>query len=233
MSMEQHWLSRVTSRADIKYRQLVHDIGGLDPYEQHQALWKLFSIAREERTERAEFLFRAEEQNGFPVFYVLSRRQPQDQSGLWQVESKVYKPDIQVGDRLAFKLRVNPTVARPNAKGENSKRHDVVMDAKRRMGWKDLPEGSCPTLVQVAYEAGAFWLRDREDRLGCAIDSNTLRVDGYRTWRQRGRKNIELSTLDFEGVLIVRDHMRLLQALLLGIGPAKAFGCGLLLVRRA
>ncbi len=232
MNMEPHWLSRVTPRADVKNRQLVHDIGSLDPYEQHQALWKLFTVARDERTDRAEFLFRAELKDGLPVFYVLSKRQPQDQSALWNVESKIYKPDIQAGDRLAFKLRVNPTIARPAAKGESSKRHDVVMDTKKRMGWKELPEESRPSLAQVAYEAGACWLRDREDRLGCTIDSHRLHVDGYRTWRQRSRKNIELSTLDFEGSLVVNDQERLLEALLLGVGRAKGFGCGLLLVRR-
>ena len=233
MNMERrHWLSRVTPSADLKYRQLVHDIGGLDPYEQHQTLWKLFSVAREERTERAEFLYRAEEKNGLPMFYVLSRRQPLDPSGLWQVESKVYAPNIQVGDRLAFKLRVNPTVARSNAKGESSRRHDVVMDAKRRLGWKELPEESRPSLAQVAYEAGACWLLHREERLGYTIDSTTLRVDGYRTWRQRGRKGIELSMLDFEGTLLVSDQTKAMEALTCGVGRGKSFGCGLLLVRR-
>ncbi|EQD57822.1 CRISPR-associated Cse3 family protein [mine drainage metagenome] len=166
------------------------------------------------------------------MFYVLSRRQPQDQAGLWRVESKKYKPDIHASDRLSFKLRVNPTVARPNAKGENSKRHDVVMDAKKQMGWKELPDNSRPTLAHVAYEAGACWLRDREERLGCTVANDSLRVDGYRTWRQHGRKNIELSTLDFDGDLVVNDQPRFLEALLLGVGRAKGFGCGLLLVRR-
>lgn len=233
MKMEPHWLSRVTPRADINHRQLVHDIGGLDPYEQHQALWKLFTVARDERTDRAEFLFRAELKDGLPVFYVLSKRQPQDQNALWNVESKIYKPDIQAGDRLAFKLRVNPTVARPAAKGENSKRHDVVMDAKKRMNWKELPEESRPSLAQVAYEAGACWLRDREERLGCSIDSHNLHVDGYQTWRQRSRKNIELATLDFEGVLTITDRTRFLDVLVHGVGRAKGFGCGLMLIRRS
>ncbi len=231
MNSETYWLSRVTPLPSISHRQLVDDVGGLDPYEQHQALWKLFTVAREERTNRAEFLFRAEMKDGLPVFYMLSKRQPQDGAGLWHVESKIYKPDIQVGDRLAFKLRVNPTVARPDAKGESSKRHDVVMDAKKRMGWKDIPEDQRPTLAHVAYEAGGCWLRDREQRLGCSIDSD-LHVDGYRSWRQHGRKNIELSMLDFEGNLVVNDRDRLMEALTLGIGRAKGFGCGLLLVRR-
>lgn len=233
MNMDTYWLSRVTPAPGISHRQLVEDVGSLDPYEQHQALWKLFNVSREERSARAEFLFRAEQQNDLPVFYVLSRRLPQDQAGLWRVESKKYKPDIHTGDRLSFKLRVNPTVARPNAKGETSKRHDVVMDAKKRMGWKNLPLESRPSLAHVAYEAGACWLRDREERLGCSIDSHNLRVDGYRTWRQHGRKNIELSTLDFEGNLVVKDQARFLEALMLGVGRAKSFGCCLLLVRRA
>lgn len=232
MNTETHWLSRVTPLPGISHQQLVDDVGSLDPYEQHQALWKLFNVAREVRTDRAEFLFRAEQQNGLPVFYVLSRRQPQDQASLWRVESKQYKPDIHAGDRLSFKLRVNPTIARPNAKGENSKRHDVVMDAKKRMGWKELSDESRLSLSHVAYEAGSCWLRDREERLGCTVANDGLRVDGYSTWRQRGRKNIELSTLDFDGYLIVNDQARFLEALLLGVGRGKSFGCGLLLVRR-
>ena len=42
----------------------------------------------------------------------------------------------------------------------------------------------------------------------------------------------KLVTATFEGVLHVRDPDRLAALLENGIGPAKAFGCGLLLVRR-
>ena len=59
MNGKLHWFSRVTARPDVSRRQLV-DLGGLDPYGQHQVLWKLFEVAQEERTERAEFLFRTE-----------------------------------------------------------------------------------------------------------------------------------------------------------------------------
>ena len=49
---------------------------------------------------------------------------------------------------------------------------------------------------------------------------------------EQGRcRGIALSTLDFEGELIVTKPEILLPALLNGIGPAKSFGCGLLLVR--
>ena len=40
------------------------------------------------------------------------------------------------------------------------------------------------------------------------------------------------STLDFSGLLTVTAPEKFLSALYGGIGPAKGFGCGLLLVKR-
>lgn len=118
-------------------------------------------------------------------------------------------------------------------------RHDVVMDAKQRMGWKDLPTDERPSLAQLAYEAGSCWLREREARFGCQFESQRLRVDSHFVHCLKGRRDekgncrgIVLSTLDFEGELSVTDPGIFLSALLKGIGPAKGFGCGLLLVRR-
>ena len=42
-----------------------------------------------------------------------------------------------------------------------------------------------------------------------------------------------LRTLDFGGILTVVDPERFIEALYQGVGSAKAFGCGLMLVRRA
>lgn len=232
MNAAGRWFSRITPRPGIGYRQLV-GLGDLDPYGQHQALWKLFDLPPKEARagQPVPFLFRAEAQDGLPVFYVLSAQCPQDRHDLWQVDAKPYAPDLRAGDRLSFKLRINPTVAR-GAPGERGRRHDVVMDAKQRLDWKELPAAARPSLAQLAYEAGASWLRDRQERLGVRFDATSLRVDGYRTWRQRGGKGIALSMLDFEGQLSVADAEAFRGALFAGIGPAKAFGCGLLLVRR-
>lgn len=232
MNATSHWLSRVSPKSGLGYKQLV-GLGNLDPYGQHQALCKLFDLPpKDERTgQPAPFLFRAEQQDGLPVFYVLSAQCPQDRQDLWRVEAKPFSPDLRAGDRLAFKLRANPTVTRVTD-GGRGRRHDVVMDAKQRMGWKELPETGRPSLAHLAYEAGACWLRNRQERLGVRFDEASLRVDGYRTWRQRSGRKIALSTLDFEGTLQLVKPERFLSALLTGIGPGKAFGCGLLLVRR-
>jgi CRISPR system Cascade subunit CasE len=180
---------------------------------------------------------------------------PEDRSGVWQIEARQYRPDLRAGDRLGFKLRVNPVILAKtersqeeqqawlkNRQANNFKkkdptkkriRHDVVMDAKLKMDWKNISPDQRPTLAQVVYEAGSCWLLGRAEKLGCAFDASTVRVDGHDTWRQRRGKKIELSTLEFEGVLRVTESARFLGALLNGIGPAKAFGCGLMLVRRA
>lgn len=249
MNAASHWLSRITPRSGLGYKQLV-GLGNLDPYGQHQALYRLFDLPpKKERTgQPVPFLFRTEQQDGLPVFYVLSEQRPQDRQDLWRVDAKPFAPDLRAGDHLAFKLRVNPVVERHGSpvldasgvpklrKSGREKlkvtRHDVVMDAKLRVGWKDLRETDRPSLAQLAYEAGGCWLRERQERLGVRLADAELRVDGYRTWRQRSGKRIALSMLDFGGVLQLVDPERFLTVLLAGIGPAKAFGCGLMLVRR-
>jgi CRISPR system Cascade subunit CasE len=225
--MSEYLFSRVIPRADIGWSQ-VEKFARLDSYGQHQAVWQLFDLpSTTERTGTA-FLFRHEWQGNLPAFYILSRTAPQDSVGLWSIQSKPYAPRLESGDRLHFMLRVNPVVTR------NGKRHDVVMDAKQRLRWKELHPEERPALNTLAYEAGTAWLADRTGKHGFAVDPANLLVDGYRTRtvHHRGRTTICFSTLDFSGVLTVVDTEKFLSTLYRGIGPAKGFGCGLLLVKR-
>ena len=41
------------------------------------------------------------------------------------------------------------------------------------------------------------------------------------------------STLDFDGLLEVREPAAILPSIARGFGAAKAYGCGLMLIRRA
>lgn len=243
-------LTRISPGPNLDFRDLAA-LGGLDPHGQHRLAWTFFDLPREREREKTPFLFRAEVSDGLPILYLLSSTQPQHRNGKWRIEAKEYRPKLTAGERLEFKLRANPTVRRPGdarldadgapklrTTGLNAgkpkfkvERHDVVMDAKRRMGWSGRAPDERQTLAQLAQEAGICWIRAREERLGCQFDPDRLRADGYRVHRMSGR-GIVLSTLDFEGVLEVTDPALFNRALFHGIGPAKAFGCGLLLVRR-
>jgi CRISPR system Cascade subunit CasE len=76
---------------------------------------------------------------------------------------------------------------------------------------------------------------DDDDHDGPARGA-VFRVAGYRVLRvDRGRRSdrLQVGVLDTEGVLTVRDPASFLAAVGAGFGRAKAFGCGLMLVRRA
>lgn len=204
----------------------------VNAYREHQHLWRLFDADAD--AER-DFLFRREQPaGGFPRFYLLSGREPRHGDNVWHIETKIYRPVIRAGQRLAFSLRVNPVVTRRDAQGRQV-RHDVVMDLKHHTGFKALPVNERPVLSELIQQAGMEWLQTRAERHGFSFLPGELRVEGYqqhRASKKGGKKPIRYSTLDFTGVLTVTETELFQQTLTKGIGPAKAFGCGLLLVRR-
>ena len=67
------------------------------------------------------------------------------------------------------------------------------------------------------------------------MDDSMFRVRGYRVLtidRGRRARPLRAGVLDLEGLLEIRDPERFLAALAQGFGRAKAFGCGLMLIRR-
>jgi len=202
-----------------------------DGYREHQYLWRLFETDPD--AER-DFLFRREQVEGWPRFYMISGRAPGRTDGFWNIESKEYAPKIYADQQLAFSLRVNPIVTRKGKDGKRQ-RHDVVMDLKTRTGYGEQPIADRPPLSALVQEAGIAWLEARAEKHGFAIVPDAVRVDGYRqhqVTKRGGKHSIRYSTLDFTGLLTVTDPEAFRRALLDGIGPAKAFGCGMMLVRR-
>lgn len=219
------YFSRLTLSPDANPRKLV----GLNGYREHQALWNLFE--NDPQTTR-DFLFRRDQQAHRPVYFLLSARQPSDREGLWKIESKDYRPQLHEGQALAFSLRANPVITRTDANGR-SKRNDLVMDMKKQLGWQESTCADRRPLAELIQQAGDQWLRSREEKIGVQVTS--LRADGYQrhqSYKRSQKKAISYSTLDLQGMLTVTDSEKLLHALRQGIGPAKAFGCGLLMVRR-
>ena len=68
--------------------------------------------------------------------------------------------------------------------------------------------------------------------MGFTPDPETLMVEGYDQHQEKPDETLCFSTVDFSGQLTVTDPQAFRTALLGGVGSAKAFGCGLLLVRR-
>ena len=220
---------------------------GAGPYQIHKMVWKLYSDPYSNDLKR-DFLYRVDLNSGRPVIYTVSDREPLDQYDMLSIETKPYNPMISDGMILGFTLRANPVVKRTNptkngVKGKQS-RHDVVMDAKKRIR-EEKGDNADISMNELIQQEGFRWLANRSERCGFSIREGDVRADTYTqvSFRHGNKgeknneaknnkiKNISYSTLDYNGVLTVTDSEKFNYALAHGIGPSKGFGCGLMMIR--
>ncbi|MGV7208445.1 type I-E CRISPR-associated protein Cas6/Cse3/CasE [Oxalobacteraceae bacterium A2-2] len=204
-------------------------------YKEHQWLWKFFA---DDPDQPRDFIYRKHEAEQLPRYYVVSSRPLRDISDAWGVQSREYDPRLSVGQQLQFQLCANPVVTVPQDKGRG-KRHDVVTHRKKQLlsergyppesKWKDWPRHEDrPLLSEIVQSSCADWLRHRSEQHGFAVQ--TVSADSYRKSKV-GKDDIQISTVNLSGVLTVNDPDAFRATLFSGLGHAKAFGCGLLLVR--
>ncbi len=257
MTQDIHYFSRLRLKGDSADIRALARIATSDLYREHRMVWQFFP---NDADAQRDFLYRREEgpgSGGVLAYFLVSRRPPTADSGLWSVETKDYAPVLNAGDQFEFSLRANPVVHRKEARSPEAqaafvtrcaaegravprdtrsrKRDDVVFVAKQKLkavfgdAWKYEYNAT-----ELENTAGFAWIEAQGERLGFAVADNEVSASGYQQecFTTRGGQKTEFSRLDFSGKLTVTDPERFQKALLEGIGPAKAFGCGLLLVRR-
>ncbi|GIX15249.1 MAG: type I-E CRISPR-associated protein Cas6/Cse3/CasE [Paracoccaceae bacterium] len=185
---------------------------------QHRLIWSAF--AGDPAASR-DFLWR---DMGRGQFMVLSPRPPSASALFEPPEVRPFHPDLAPGDRLAFVLRANATRDR---KGVG--RVDVVMDALKPV---PKPERAARRM-EIARNAGKDWLAGQGARAGFRLLDCHVAAYAQRDLPGRGPRPPRFGVLDLEGVLEVADPPAFLARLCRGFGRARAFGCGLMLIRRA
>lgn len=220
------YFSRLRLKRDLTVRALAPLLLASDQsrHTGHHLMWSLFA---DDPKRKRDFLWR-EMPDG--VFFVLSGRPPEDRHGLFDMAPpKAFEPQLIKGDSLGFSLHANPVVRK--GVGGRSKKHDVVMDALEDVERKARAEHR----AAVVQASGLAWLRRQGERAGFAVEQSHVRIDGYEQHRvvRKGRHPMSFSTLDYEGVLTVVDPDAFVKAVARGLGSARAYGCGLLLIRRA
>ena len=192
----------------------------------HHLIWSLFA---DDAGRRRDFLWREMERG---VYFILSARWPRDRHGLFEIaEPKPFTPLLAPGDRLGFALRANPVVRRRDPGRRRSVKHDIVMDALRKSKIDRAGQR-----LSAVREQGFAWLERQGRKQGFEVAPDCVQMDGYeqhRIPRRGSRHTMAFSTIDFEGILTVRDPDALLTAITRGFGASKAYGCGLMLIRRA
>jgi CRISPR system Cascade subunit CasE len=190
-----------------------------NPYQFHQALWRLFP-GHHELTR--DFLFRVEQiQKGIGANVLLqSTLQPQssDESPSLLAQRK-YDLNVQNGQRLRFRLRANPVkTIKDSNKGTVEKKGKMftktvrvpLLHEEQQQAWleRKLQDFAQLEILIVQSEPVIYFRKPKEGRSG------------------------KIQTVLFDGVLTVTDGDVLQEHVSQGIGPAKAFGCGLLSIAR-
>ena len=172
-----------------------------DSYAWHQAIWEAFP-GRD--GEDRDFLFQLDVQGNRFRLYVLSPTAPAVPGwGEWQ--SKEIAPSFLEYERYRFQLKANPTMRR-----SSDKRRLGIYDEKRLRKW----------------------MTRKAQQNGFAVDETTLAVSSPMDERFScdGRRGKHVA-VDFQGILNVTDRDAFRIAFEKGIGSAKAFGFGLLILQ--
>ena len=226
------WMTRARLKRDASIAALAPMLlpveAGARAGAAHRLVWSLFA---DDSDAPRDFLWR---DIGDGAFMALSVREPASDHPLLEVASKPFAPVLTVGDRLTFDLHVNPTVDRRSGR-DTRQRADVVMDAIHA-----LPKGARAEARDAAVTtATRDWFATRAGEGG--YDPDTLKIEprGYRVQRiprtgpdGRVQGPIHLGIVDLTGALTVTDPDAFTARLAKGFGRAKAFGCGLMLIRR-
>lgn len=183
-----------------------------DCYDWHQAVWKAFP-GRD--GQRRDFLTRLDRRrDGFRLLIVSPSAPTQPDwcpSESWQ--SKPIPQTYFACRRYAFQLCVNPT----------KKVTKLGVDGQATKNGKRVP--------LRAREEFVGWISRKGEQGGFAVDTDSLRTFslGREYFEKKGMRGLH-SAVEFQGVLNVTDAAKFHETFTRGIGSAKAFGFGLLII---
>ena len=201
----------------------------------HRLIWTLFPGPDYNR----DFLWRAE---GNGTFYILSSRIPTNPGLFKPISTKEFSPVLKPGNNLVFSLRLNATkdksIPREERGQKSRQRVDLVMDKLRDIPHKEGTEGNIPNTraelrLKIANEVSNSWLLKKGNGSGF-VPTNVICNDYSVRKIPRGKNNhVTIGVLDITGIITIEEPKIFVETLRKGFGRAKAFGCGLMLIRRA
>jgi len=176
-----------------------------NPYEIHRFLWRLFPGMSEDTRSFLYRVFYGKDNEPLRIL-MQSEYEPsatENIKGCVLLRTKVFNPVLKEKDRLHFVLCANPT--------------------------KQLLKERCRVPL-IDDEQLIVWLKNKlKDAAGL---ENAEIVDKRNLYFRKDGKAGKIATVTYSGQLCVNDPESMRAILEQGIGRAKAFGCGLMLVRR-
>ena len=208
------YLTRAQLRSDVDVAALATVL----MKHTHELVWSLMSDSPDRDR---DFLFRQHEGG----LLVLSDRAPAG-SAVMDHQTKVL-PTFENGDRLRFALRANPVIRRKRDDGRTVK-IDPIMDRLH-----PLPQSERRAQrMEIAAEVSEDWLRRLGEGSGYHLEACALMSYRQDSVPRKGASRARFSVVELEGVLTVTDAAAFRDRLKQGFGASRAWGCGMMLVRR-
>lgn len=196
------YFSRIRVKPNIQELSHLHHLLRNNSYGVHQLLWDLMPREKQDCKDdkQREFLFREEiarEQlphykgaRGEPIYYVMSHNEPSKENQLLTVESKLYEPKIDAGDRFSFKMRANPVQTLKEARQSN----EVESWHKKReqLGLKTKNATKKRIRHDVVMAAQFILLRELLDYTKTEVTGkkSDLKKQVYSTWMTTGNETV-------------------------------------------
>ena len=212
----------------------------LDYYQLHKELWRFFPNYKTTPNEKSPFFYRVENlhDNRYKKILVQSIIEPKPciegqeatflEENLYLAQTKNFEKslaDLQSGQKLQFFVRAYPS-KRLKKEGKSTNRGNVRVPLR-----KDLKNKL--TKDQVMLE----WLKKVMEKENCLSVKYCQIIDSF-PLRFRKNKNGQhyygtIYNASFKGYLIVNKPKQFIENIMLrGIGPGKAFGCGMLSIAK-
>lgn len=188
----------------------------IDSYQLHKIIWELFP---DKADELRSFLFRVESTDQSCQCSILlqsiSQPVPLSEDLVQLKEPKKLNFDIKAGNKYKFMLCANPTKKIIDKDGKTTNQGKVRVPI-------------------IRDDQIVLWL---EKQLEHIAKINSVELVGKKVVtfykNKSGNKHIgKIQVITFLGIMTVEEPELLLDKIIKGIGPAKAFGCGLLTLAR-
>lgn len=195
---------------DYRSRGVRRDVA--DPGELHRTLMRAFPDGVANVRARYDILYRLDALDSEIMLYVQSAVCPvwsRLPCGFLAIRSdalavKEFNPQIPQGAILQFKLRANPTKKRDNKR-----------------------------IFLCSYKEQIKWLAQKGEQCGFRLEEVNVVGKLHTSGTKSGNGgSITTEMVDYAGVLTVSDAQRFGRAVSKGVGPAKAYGCGMLILAK-
>ncbi|WP_287605128.1 type I-E CRISPR-associated protein Cas6/Cse3/CasE [Thiothrix sp.] len=196
-----------------RWQRMVEVLSQVDKnlFYEHQMIWDLLP---QDATAKRDFMYRRTDEGDLPFYYLLSEREPEVKVDYLSCSSRLYEPKLETGDSLQFSLRANAV---------KTLWHPKEIKQRKRVGL-------------LKSDELHDWLLAQGEKGGFQLQSESLVVENtqiHEVIKPDDPNCRTFTSVDLQGKLQVTDaEVFTREVLFKGLGRSKAFGCGLLLVRR-